>query len=123
MTGQFAARAEEFIARVRAAPLDAATEFVLVYHCVDAAGQPLPPVRVHLEPTTKVEWQGDSAFARRFAAMLHRETIVRNIDSLVRDLPEGPIVLRGSASDREADIEATVGDVSLEILQPDGEPV
>jgi uncharacterized protein (DUF433 family) len=123
MSKRFAARAEEFIAKVQAASLDPGTEVVLVYDCVDASGQPLPHVRVHLEPTTTVDWPGDSVLARRFAAALNRDTVIGSINSLVANLPEGPILLPGKASDNEMPMEARVQDVSLEIVRPDGDPV
>jgi uncharacterized protein (DUF433 family) len=119
MSDRFAVRAEEFIAKVQAAPLDPATEFVLVFHCVDQEGRPLPPVRIPLEPTINVAFRGDSEFARRFAVLLHRNTILANINALVHSLPEGPIELRGAGGDP---LVVLVRDVSLEIAQP-GDPV
>jgi uncharacterized protein (DUF433 family) len=118
MSERFAARADELVAKVQAAPLDPATEFVLVYHCVDPGGQPLPPVRIPVQPVTRVAIPGDPAFVRRFATMLHRDSIISSINALVRSLPEGPIVLRGDGSD----IVAIVQDVSLEVVQA-GDPV
>jgi uncharacterized protein (DUF433 family) len=113
----FVARADEFIARLRAAPLDAATEVVLVYHCVDQDGHPLPPIRTSLEPTTTVQWPGDPESARKFAASIHLDTIIGNVNALVRNAPEGPIRLRDGP-----EFAVTVRDFSLEVLGP-GDPV
>jgi uncharacterized protein (DUF433 family) len=114
MTQRFAQRADEFIARIRAAPLDSATEFVLTYYCTDQAGNPLPPIHVSLTPTTQVNWPGNLEAARRFAAALLRDGIVGNINSLVRAAPEGPILLRERPEEA-----VTIQDFTLDIIQPD----
>lgn len=114
MTQRFAQRADEFIARIRAAPLDSATEFVLTYHCTDQAGNPIPPIRVSLTPTAQVTWPGNPEFARRFVAGLLQDAVIGNINSLVRAAPEGPILLRDAA--KEA---VTIRDFTLDIIHPD----
>jgi hypothetical protein len=89
---EFASVADEFEARVRAANISGTTEVTLVYRCVNEQGQELPPVRTSLVPTTKVEGLGPDGPA--FAAAIHRDTILGNIDSLVRHAPKGLVRLR-----------------------------
>lgn len=88
----FAALADEFKARVRDANISATTEVTLVYRCVDEAGRELPPVRTSIVPQTKVGGFGPTE--SEFAADIHRDTILGNIDSLVRHAPTGLIMLR-----------------------------
>lgn len=117
MNEHFAARAAEFIERVRATSLDPSTEFVLVYHCVDQEERPVPPIKVPLEPTTKVRFEGSKdrrEAAHLFAASLHRGTVEDNINSLVRDAPEGLTRLHDGPEHP-----VTIRDFSLEINQPD----
>jgi uncharacterized protein (DUF433 family) len=122
MSDRFAKRADEFIERVRAAPLDPAEEYILSFHCSGASDQPLPPVLFHLERIAQVEWPNESAFAREFAALLRRDAIIATINSLVRNLPEGVIALRGQDPDNPDGIEAVVKYVSLEIVPPGSVP-
>ncbi|HYT87944.1 MAG TPA: hypothetical protein VEL76_04435 [Gemmataceae bacterium] len=89
---QFAALADTFDARVRAANISGTTEVTLVYRCVDKEGRDLPPVRTSIVPQTQVAGFGTAGPA--FAASIHRDTILGNIDSLVRHAPSGVIMLR-----------------------------
>ncbi|HEY7426217.1 MAG TPA: hypothetical protein VH682_18445 [Gemmataceae bacterium] len=89
---QFAARADEFEARVRDANISGTTEVTLVYRCVDEQGRDLPPVRISIVPQTKVG--GFGATGPAFAATIHRDTILGNINSLVRHAPTGLTLLR-----------------------------
>jgi hypothetical protein len=84
--------ADEREARVRAVPITGTTEVTLVYQCVDQEGKELPPVRTSLVPQTTLSGFGTSGPA--FAAAIHRDTILGNIDSLVRHAPVGLIMLR-----------------------------
>jgi hypothetical protein len=92
VNSQFASLADTFEARVRAANVSGTTEVALIYRCVDKGGRDLPPVRTSIIPKTKVA--GFGAAGPAFAANLHRDTILRNIDSLVRHAPSGLIRLR-----------------------------
>jgi hypothetical protein len=113
MDERFASLADEFIARVQASSIGPATEVVLVYHCVDQDGNPVPPIRMSLEPTTVVRFPGNPDFARQFATGIHLDTIVGNINSLVRHAPVGPVMLRDGPV-----FPVVVRDFSLEINQP-----
>jgi hypothetical protein len=88
----FASVADEFEARVCATPLSGTTEVTLIYRCVDEEGHDLPPVRTSIVPQTKVG--GTGATGPAFAVAVHRDTILGNIDSLVRHAPDGLIRLR-----------------------------
>jgi hypothetical protein len=87
----FAALAAEFEARVRTANISGTTEVTLVYRCVDAEGREVPPVRVSIVPLTKMTGSGPAG--PRFAAAVHRDTILGNINSLVRHAPAGLVML------------------------------
>ena len=89
---QFATVADEFEARLRTTNLSGTTEVTLVYRCVDEEGRDLPPVRASLVPQTKVGGFGVAGPA--FATDSHRDTILGNIESLVRHAPNGLIRLR-----------------------------
>jgi hypothetical protein len=89
---QFAALADKFEARVRDANMSGTTEVTLVYRCVDEEGRDLPPIRTSIVPETKVSGFGVTGPA--FAAAIHRDTILGNINSLVRHAPTGLIMLR-----------------------------
>src|SRR5262245_23122681 len=106
----FAALADEFIARVRAANVGSATEVVLIFHCVDQGGQPVPPVRTSLEPTTKVSFPGNRQAAGQFAASMHVGTIIDNVNSIVRHAPLGLTMLRDGPQ-----VPVIIRDFSLEI--------
>ena len=58
MDGRFAAIADEFVARVRAAEIAPATEVVLVYELTDQSGNSVPAVRIPLEATITVNGLG-----------------------------------------------------------------
>ena len=89
---EFVSLADTFKARVRAANISGTTEVTLVYRCVDKEGRELPPVRTSIEPQTHVA--GFGAAGPTFAATSHRDTILGNINSLVRHAPSGLIMLR-----------------------------
>jgi len=114
MDERFAALADEFVTRVRAANIGPSTEVVLLYELSDVGGNPVPAVRVLLEPTTTVSWPGNPEAARRFAIAVHLDSIIGNINSLVRNASTDPIMLRGGPS-----IPVVVRGLSLEINQPE----
>jgi hypothetical protein len=89
---KFASLADAFDARVRAANISGTTEVTLVYRCVDEEGRDLPPVRTSIVPQTQVA--GFGAAGTAFATTIHRDTILGNIDSLVRHAPSGLSMLR-----------------------------
>jgi hypothetical protein len=84
MNGPFAPLAEEFIAEVQSHTLTSTTEVNVVYHCVDEFGRMLTPFRMSMVAMTKVTAPGDPEFAREFALVMHRDSIIQNINSLVR---------------------------------------
>ncbi|HUY33367.1 MAG TPA: hypothetical protein VMV69_11520 [Pirellulales bacterium] len=89
VTSAFSHRADEFIARIESVPLTASTEVVLVYHCLDERGVQVPPIREPLAPLVSVRMPGVREAGKRFAATVYRETIIDNINSLVRGAPNG----------------------------------
>jgi hypothetical protein len=94
MDPAFAAFADEFETRVRKTKLTGTTEVTLVYRCVDEQGCELPPVRLSLVPQTTVRGFGGAGQA--FAAASHLDSILGNINSLVRHAPKGLTMLKGA---------------------------
>lgn len=113
MENRFSLLADEFISRVRGACIGPDTDVVVIYHYVDRDGNDLPVVRHSIVPTTKVCSPGDQDFARQFAATAHLETIIGNINSLVRPLANDPTWLPLALPQA-----VSVSDVTLEIIQP-----
>ena len=79
----FAQLADEFERRVRQADITAGTDVILVMHCVDAAGNELPPLRRSLVPTTIVMGDGWE-YSQDFIARRNLDVILQNINTLVR---------------------------------------
>jgi hypothetical protein len=75
--------ADEFIAKVQAAKLAANTEVNVIYHCVDDLGKPIAPFRESMVGTVQVKG-GPPGFAQNLAAGLHADTIIGNINYLIR---------------------------------------
>jgi hypothetical protein len=113
MSERYEDRADEFVKRVKATEIGLSTEVWLIYHCVDLYGNELAPIRTALEPSTKVDWPGNSGAAAQFAAYLHVGTICDNIDTIVRHLPECPVRLHEGPPHP-----VIVRDVEMEIVQP-----
>lgn len=86
MNTNFAALADEFENRVRAAEIGPATEVTLVTYTVDRNGDPVTPIRSSLAATTTVK-MNDQSMAMAFAGAMHADTILQNINSLVRHAP------------------------------------
>jgi hypothetical protein len=84
--GEFADR---FIERLRRTKLTGGTEVTILYHCVDEQGNPFPPIRTSITPRTTVRFPGHQAEARVFAAAMHLDSLIGNINSLVRNAPTG----------------------------------
>jgi hypothetical protein len=85
----FGQLADQFIAQLRAATITGATEVGIVYHCVDQGGNPVPPIRESITPRTSVRFPGDRAGAQRFAEGAHLDTLIGNVNSMVRNAPTG----------------------------------
>jgi uncharacterized protein (DUF433 family) len=117
MEERFAALADEFVARVRAANIGSATEVFLIYHCFDQTGVPLDPIRRSLAPTTRVTPRDNPESARQLATVWHRETIINTIDFLVRHGTRDLLVPSNGQQ-----VPVTVRNFSLEIVQPTDEP-
>src|SRR5262249_40515682 len=66
-----------------------ATEVTILYQCVDQQGNAFPPIRTSITPRTTVQFPGDQGEARVFAAAMHLDLLIGNIDSLVRNAPTG----------------------------------
>jgi hypothetical protein len=80
----FQKTADEFIERVKTATIGPNTEVAVVYYCHDGYGNPIPPFRMSMVGTTSVTVPGDPGFAKNWAAKIHVDTIIGNINSLVR---------------------------------------
>lgn len=107
--------ADAFIEKVRAATVTANTEVNAVYYCLDKEGQPLEPFRLSLVPTTQVKWPGNPSGAKDMAEKMHRDTIIGNINSLIRpSTPERFFVPREMAG-----IPMTISRLELEIKESD----
>ncbi len=65
-----------------------------------------------------MKFPGNRARAEQFAAESHQDTIVANINSLVRHATPDPVMLDGGPS-----FPVVIRDFSLEIVQPNDEPV
>jgi hypothetical protein len=80
---------------------------------VDEAGREMPLKRLSVTPTTKVSLPGEEELGREFAAVMHLDGILANINSLVRHAPTGFVLFR----DRPQ-TPVQVQDIRLEIEQP-----
>jgi hypothetical protein len=85
----FGELADRFIARLRSTKLSGGTEVTILYHCVDEQGSAFPPIRTSITPRTTVQFPGHQAEARVFAAAMHLDSLIGNINSLVRNAPTG----------------------------------
>jgi predicted nucleic acid-binding protein len=110
--------ADDFAARVSAANVGPSTEVWLIYHCVDGGGRPVELFRETLVPAVKVDGPGTRGPGRReaaarFASSSLVDTILGNIESLVRHAPEGIIrIAAGPATPVQ------IRRMTLEIVQP-----
>jgi hypothetical protein len=80
----FQKKADEFIAAVKAAKITGSTDVDVVYYCIDDRGNPIPPFRMSLVPNTRVTWPGNPEGAKSMVEKMHIETIIGNINSLIR---------------------------------------
>lgn len=117
MDERFAILADELIAQVRAAKLGPTTEVFLVQHCVNQDGVLVEPVRTTISPAISVTFPGNQVLAWQFAAEEFRNTIIGNINSLVRYAPTGLHMISGGPN-----FPVAVRDFSLEIVQPTDQP-
>jgi hypothetical protein len=85
----FGEQADRFIEEIRGAAIDPGTEVYIVYECVDQEGNPAPESRLEMAAVTTVTAPGSEEWAREFAATVHRDTIIGNINSAVRHAPTG----------------------------------
>ncbi len=83
----FGELADKFIERLRSTELSGTTEVSIRCHCFDQQGNALPPIRTSITPRTTVRLPGDQAGARMFAAAMHLDSLIGNINSLVRNAP------------------------------------
>ncbi len=110
----FSHRADEFIARIESVPLTASTEVVLVYRCLDERGGQVPPIRESLTPLVSVRVPGvREALSRFTATAVYRTAIIDNINSLVREAPNGMTMIHGAPQ-----VPLRIMDFALEISDP-----
>ena len=101
----FGEYADRFIEQLSTTELTGSTEVSILYRCVDRQGREVPPIRESVTPTTRVRFPGDKEWRREFAARAHLDSIIGNINSLVRNAPtgfvsfpkytNGPVQIRG----------------------------
>ena len=77
------------VLRIRCVRPAGAKEVAILYKCVDQQGNALPPIRTSITPRTTVRLPGDQIGARVFAAAIHLDSLIGNINSLVRNAPTG----------------------------------
>ncbi len=85
----FGELADRFIERLRSTKLTGATEVAFLYQCFDQQGNAFPPIRTSIIPRTTVRFSGDQPGATVFAAAMHLDSLIGNINSLVRNAPTG----------------------------------
>jgi hypothetical protein len=109
---RFAARADEFEKRVRAAELTPTTEVNLVYYCVDEQGVELPPFRASVVGRTAFGAPEEEA-GRSLAAAIQLQSIIKKIDAKVRRAPDGSIRMPGASlsAGRIVNFELEISDV------------
>jgi hypothetical protein len=87
--------ADRLISRVRSSNIRGDTEITLVISYVDAQGKKLPPQRESITPTTTVRAPGNRDAAARLVVGFHLDSIMGNINSLVRNALTGFIPTPG----------------------------
>lgn len=108
MAVDFNAKADEFIVRINASTITANTDVVLVFHLMDpSAGTVLPSVRLSIATSTRVA--GPQAAATAHA--LHVSNIIDHINSLVRNCPTQPFIMKGAGTKP-----VNVEDIDMEII-------
>lgn len=85
----FGLYADQFAERLRQAELSGATEVSIVQIFEDQDGTTYKGDPSSVTPQTSVRFPGDVDGARRFAAAMHLDALIKNIDSLVRSAPTG----------------------------------
>lgn len=109
----FGELADRFIERLRSTKLTGETEVTILYQCVDQQGNAFPPIRTSITPRTTVRFPGDQAEARVFAAALHLDALLGNINSLVRNAPTGYV-----SFPEQPGVAVQIRGFELEIEQP-----
>jgi hypothetical protein len=109
----FSALADKFIEQVRSTNLATTTEVNLIYHAVDADGNPLPVWRDSVFASLTSQGMEISDVVMKFVEDLHRDAIIRNIESVVRYFPSGQLMMRAYGGQI-----VTITDIELEIIQP-----
>jgi len=85
----FGQYADQFIERLRNIEITGATEVSIVYRYMDQHGNALDSSPTSITPRTSVRIPGDVEGARRFASAAHLDSLIGNINSLVRNAPTG----------------------------------
>jgi hypothetical protein len=110
----FAAFANQFIEQLKNTDLNEYADVFIVYLCVDKQGRDVTPYRVSITPTTKVRLPGDQEKAREFAVRTHLDTIIANINSVVRNAPTEFVTFP-----EQPELPVQIQSFKLEIEQPD----
>lgn len=83
----FAQFADQFTEQLRRAKITGATEVSIIYRYVDQHGNALESTPTSITPQTSVRFPGDVKRARRFASAAHLDSLIDNVNSLVRNAP------------------------------------
>src|SRR4051794_1411663 len=90
---KFEELADSFVARVKAEKITASTKVTLVYQCVDRNGKQVS-VPTSLVPNIDIDMPGNRQLEEELTAGIRTDTIIGNINSLVRPAPLEFVMLR-----------------------------
>lgn len=85
----FGRYADQFIEQLRQTVITGATEISIVYRYQDQHGNAFNSGRTSITPQTSVRFPDDVEGARQFASATHLDSLIGNINSLVRNAPTG----------------------------------
>ena len=85
----FGQYADEFIERLRNTEINAATDVSIVYRYEDQHGNGVNSNRSSITPQTTIRLPGDVEGAKRLASAAHLNSLIGNINSIVRNAPSG----------------------------------
>lgn len=109
----FADLADRFIDQVQAARIGPAADVAIVYHWEDDYGSTYPPQRESIVPKIGIRASGDQDAVREVALEWMTQTVIDNINSLVRHESGEP------RPGRPGFPPARIARIDLEIIDPD----
>lgn len=109
----FADLADRFIAQVQESRIGPSSDVALVYHWEDDCGNAYPPQRESIVPKIRIRASGDQDAVREVALEWMTQTVIDNINSLVRHESGEP------RPGRPGFPPARIARIDLEIIDPD----